>query len=84
MWFRHTHMLKLTLRDISQQTLTKARKICLSDFPRPQLDGKRVLGFDYAKAGDIVTRIELLDEPSDFCRTLFGVVILHQSARVEE
>ena len=62
MRFGHTDMLKLTLGDIAQQPLTQALKICLRDFPCPQLDGKRVLGFDNAKAGDIVTSIALLDE----------------------
>jgi hypothetical protein len=77
-------MLKLTLHDIAQQTLTQAFKICLRDFSCTQLDGKRVLGFNNAKAGDIVTRTALLDEPRDFYRPIFWVVILHQGTRVEE
>ena len=68
MRFRHTDMLKETLRDITQQTLAQACKICLRDVPCPQLDCKRVLGFDNAKAGDIVTPIALLDELRDLMR----------------
>ena len=33
---------------------------------------------------DMVTRIELLDEPRDFYRPIFWVVILHQGTRVQE
>ena len=39
MRFRPTDMLKETLRDIAQQTLAQASKICLRDIPCPQLDG---------------------------------------------
>jgi len=77
-------MLKETLRDITQQTLAQACKICLRDVPCPQLDCKRVLGFDNAKAGDIVTPIALLDELRDFSRPLFWVVVFHQGTCVQK
>jgi hypothetical protein len=70
MRFGHTAMLKLTLGDIAQEPLTQALKIRLRDFPCPQLDSKTVLGFNNAKAGDIVARIALLHETRDFYRPL--------------
>src|ERR1700704_4996303 len=84
MEFRHTNMLKLPLGEIAQQTLMQACKICLGDVSCPQLHGKRVLGFDNTKAGDIVTSITLLNDTCDFSRPLFGVVILHQGTRVDK
>jgi hypothetical protein len=84
MRFGHPDMLKLTLRDIAQQTLAQTFKVCLRDIPYPQLDGKRVLGFDNAKAGDIVPSIALLDELRDCSRPLFGVVVFHQGTRVQK
>jgi hypothetical protein len=43
-----------------------------------------VLGFDNAKARNIVTSIPLLNDTRDFFRPLFGVVILHQGTRIEK
>src|SRR5262245_4068525 len=84
MRFCYTDMLKETLRNITQQTLAQAFKIYLRDVPCPQLDCKRVLGLNNAKAGDIVTRIALLEELRDCSRPLFWVVVLHQGTRVRK